>query len=100
MFLYRVKVGELDAVRLLALKNDLSRSEESLRAQCPIREMSMVTEERGRDGSELDIYLALEDFIDAAQLERLAGELNALIDSDAKTTRARSPRVSSEMIHI
>jgi hypothetical protein len=96
MFLYRVKIEELDASRMLTLKNDLTRSEESLRAHCPIREMSVVTE--GRDMRELDIYLALDDFIDGEQLRRLAGELDALIDVDHAP--ARAPRVSSELIHI
>ena len=94
MFLYRVKIEELDASRMLALRADLARGEEGLRAMCPIREMSVVTENHG--APELDIYLALDDFIDAAQLKRLAGELNALLESDA----GACPRVSSEFIHI
>jgi hypothetical protein len=98
MFLYRVKVEELDAIRLVALKNDLTRSEESLRAQCPIREMSVITD-GNRDHRELDIYLALDDFLEEDQLRRLVGELNALIECDTKHTRAK-PRVSSELIHI
>jgi hypothetical protein len=85
MFLYRVKVEELDAARIVALKSDLERSEPDLRAQCPIREMSVVGD-RG-----LDIYLALDDVIGTAQLKRLAAELNAMIDS---------PCVTSELIHI
>jgi hypothetical protein len=96
MFLYRVKVEELDASRMLTLKNDLTRSEETLRAYCPIREMSVVTE--GRDMRELDIYLALEDFVDAEQLQRLASDLNAMVDADAKSNRRL--RMSSELIHI
>lgn len=99
MFLYRVKVEELDAIRLIALKDDLTRSEESLRAQCPIREMSVITDGDGRDHSELDIYLALDDFLEEDQLRRLVGELNALIECDTKHARAK-PRVSSELIHI
>ncbi|HEY4940375.1 MAG TPA: hypothetical protein VII56_03025 [Rhizomicrobium sp.] len=98
MFLYRVKVEELDSLRLLTLKNDLTRSEESLRAQCPIREMSLVSD--GSNRRELDIYLALDDFIDSDQLQRLVGELNSLLDSDAKSNRAHPARVSSELIHI
>lgn len=96
MFIYRVKVEELDALRLLTLKNDLARGEESLRAQCPIREMSLVSDA----GEELDIYLALDDFIDSDQLQRLVGELNSLLDSDTKSNRAHPARVSSELIHI
>ncbi len=93
MFLYRVKVEELDASRMLRLRDDLSRGEESLRAQCPIREMSVVSDGgNGRRG--LDIYLALDDFIEPDQLKRLAGELNTLLGKSAH------PRVSSELIHI
>jgi hypothetical protein len=91
MFLYRVKVEELDAVRLLTLKSDLTRSEDTLRAQCPILEMSLQTD----SPAALDIYLALDDVIDSGQLQRLAGELNALIDTSKKPAR-----VSSELIHI
>ena len=100
MFLYRVKVEELDAMRMLSLKNDLTRGEENLRAHCPIREMSLVSGESEREHGELDIYLALDDFIDSQQLKRLIGELNSLLDGDAKSNRARPPRVSSELIHI
>ena len=95
MFLYRVKIEELDASHMLALRADLARGEEGLRAKCPIREMSVVTEGHGR-ARELDIYLALDDFIEAGQLKLLAGELNALLDHGAKDC----PRVSSELIHI
>jgi len=91
MFLYRVKVEELDASHMLSLRADLARREESLRSQCPIREMSV-----GGGARELDIYLALDDFIEAEQLKRLAGELNALLDGDRRVR----PRVSSELIHI
>ncbi len=94
MFLYRVKVEELDASRLLSLKNDLARSEPALRAQCPIREMSVV----GEDGdAKLDIYLALDDFIGGAQLKTLVAQLNAMLDMWPSRTK---PRVSSELIHI
>ncbi len=91
MFLYRVKVEELDASHLLSLKNDLARNEPALRAQCPIREMSVVSEPR-----ELDIYLALDDVIGSAQLKRLVSKLNSLLDIWASD----KPRVSSELIHI
>ena len=50
-----------------------------MRAQCPIREMSVVTENSDGNG-ELDIYLALDDFIGSDQLRRLVGELNSLLD--------------------
>jgi len=94
MFLYRVKIEELDAARLITLKSDLSRNEDTLRAQCPILEMSLQA-----DGpAKLDIYLALDDVVDSGQLQRLAGELNALIGAGTQTKR--SARVSSELIHI
>ncbi|MGH8121533.1 MAG: hypothetical protein ACREPT_02045 [Rudaea sp.] len=92
MFIYRVKVEELDRSCLLSLKHDLARSEPVLRAKCPIREMSVISHESDR---KLDIYLALDDFIDAAQLRSLAGDLNSLLDAPP-----RAPRVSSELIHI
>jgi len=95
MFLYRVKVEELDASRLLSLKNDLARSEPALRAQCPIREMSVVSDGAAAAG-ELDIYLALDDVIGGAQLKRLVAKLNSLLDIWA----SEKPRVSSELIHI
>ena len=88
MFLYRVKVEELDAARLLSLKNDIVRSENELRGYCPIREMSVIS---GTAARELDIYLALDDVIEPDQLKRLAGDINAMIDAE---------RVSSELIHI
>jgi hypothetical protein len=91
MFLYRVKVEELDTAALLALKADIERHEQDLRAQCPIREMSVV----GEDGSELDIYLALDDVIGAEELKRLGSELEAVLDQGAGC-----PHVSSELIHI
>jgi hypothetical protein len=99
MFLFRVKVEELDASRLLSLKNDLSRNEEALRAHCPIREMSVVTENSDGNG-ELDIYLALDDFIGSDQLRRLVGELNSLLDFEPGRGVVPLPRVSSELIHI
>ncbi len=92
MFLYRVKIEELDAARLLTLKSDLTRGEDALRAQCPFIEMSLET----GGPAELDICLALDDVIDHGQLQRLAGELNAMIA--AKPSKAA--RVSSELIHI
>jgi hypothetical protein len=90
MFLYRVKINELDAARMLSLKQDIANSEMQLRAQCPFLEMSLV----GEAGKALDVYLALEDFIDSTQLRKLANELNALIDSNPR------PHVQSELIHI
>ena len=87
MFLYRVKVEELDAARMLSLKNDIVRSETGLRAHCPIRELSVIS----GAARELDIYLALDDLIEPEQMKRLVGDLNAMIDT---------PRVSTELIHI
>jgi len=97
VFLYRVKVEELDASRLLSLRDDINRNEPSLRRKCPIREMSVITEEDA-DHSELDIYLALDDVIEAEQLKRLVGELNTLLDFDYCAEPL--PKVSSELIHI
>ena len=91
MFLYRVKVEELDAAHMLALKDDIERHEVELRAQCPIREMSVI----GETAQELDIYLALDDVIGAVELKRLAAELNTVFDN-----AEIKPRVSSELIHI
>jgi hypothetical protein len=91
MFLYRVKVEELDAARMLSLQADIARSEETLREHCPIRELSMIS----GAARELDIYLALDDVIEPEQLKRLAGDINALIESERT-----KPRVSSELIHI
>ena len=90
MFLYRVRVEDLDSAHLLALKSDLERHEPGLRAQCPIREMSVGAAER-----ELDIYMALDDVIGTQELKRLAAELNAMFESDSPRAR-----VSAELIHI
>lgn len=98
MFLYRVKVEELDASRMLLLKADIDRRTPELRANCPIREMSVIAG-TDADHSELDIYLALDDFIGADQLKRLVGELNTLLDFEHNSSPAL-PRVSSELIHI
>ncbi len=89
MFLYRVKIEERDATRLVLLRKDIADSEALLRAQCPILEMSLVTEA----DKELDVYLALEDVIDSTQLRNLVGELNTLLEGG-------HARVSSELIHI
>ena len=99
MFLYRVKVEEMTTQSLALLRLDLSRGEENLRAHCPIREMSVVADDRASKG-QLDIYLALDDFIDALQLRRLVGELRAMITLDSHTAKAPEPRVSTELIHI
>ena len=99
MFLYRMKVEELTAQSLALLKMDLSHGEENLRAHCPIREMSIVADERNAD-SQLDIYLALDDFIDGLQLRRLLSELRAMISTDTHAAKAPEPRVSTEFIHI
>ncbi len=93
MFLYRVKVEELDASHMVSLTDDLARGEPALRAQCPIREMSVVS---NAAEAELDIYLALDDFIGGAQLKSLVAKLNSFLDM----WPSHKPRVSSEMIHI
>ncbi|HEY4986608.1 MAG TPA: hypothetical protein VII39_08320 [Bradyrhizobium sp.] len=99
MFLFRVKVEELDAIKLDMLMADLNRNEESIRAKCPIREMSFVAEGgRKQQGNELDIYLALDDLIEPKQLRDLASEINALLDSDLP--KGGTQRVTSELIHI
>ncbi|MBL6854169.1 MAG: hypothetical protein ISS15_16335 [Alphaproteobacteria bacterium] len=100
MFLYRVKVEELDNVRLASLQDDLARSEPGLRAQCPIREMSVVAE-GDADRRLLDICLALDDIIGGDQLRKLVAKLNSFLDFDFKPGKSEQrPRVSSELIHI
>lgn len=89
MFIYRVKVEDLETARMLALESDLRCRENTLRAQCPIREISLVHERRD---SELDIYLALDDCIGRAQLKHLVDEIAALFGA--------KEHVSSELIHI
>lgn len=100
MFLYRVKVEELDAIRLKSLHDDLTRGEDTLRAHCPIREMNLVSDDEDSDHGELDIYLALDDFLEAEQLQRLFGELNTMIDCGANPGAKARPRVSTELIGI
>jgi hypothetical protein len=99
MFVFRVKVEELTARSRSLLKSDLSNGEEILRRQCPIREMNVVADERAPNG-ELDIYLALDDVIDSKQLNRLFGDLRAMIDLEFQADLACQPRVSTELIHI
>jgi hypothetical protein len=99
MFLFRVKVEELTARSLSLLRFNLHRGEETLRTRCPIREMSVVTGEHETKG-ELDIYLALDDFVDSNGLSRLYSDLRAMIDTDLRADAACDPRVSTELIHI
>jgi hypothetical protein len=99
MFIYRVKVGELTEQSLSLLKLDLCQNEKTLREQCPIREMSVVSDADGADG-ELDIYLALDDFIASDQVCRLMEELRTMINHDGATTNYSEPRISTELIHI
>jgi hypothetical protein len=99
MFLYRVKVEELTAQSRSLLKMDLSQGEQNLRAHCPIREMNVVADDGNAKG-QLDIYLALDDFIDGMQVRRLLGELRAMITLDVHAAKAAEPRVSTELIHI
>ena len=99
MFVYRVKVGELTEQSLSLLKLNLSQSEKTLRQQCPIREMSVVSDVDGREG-ELDIYLALDDFIASEQVCRLMEELRTLINHDGASNTYCEPRISTELIHI
>ena len=97
MFLYRVKVEDLDAGSLRALKSDLSNCEVTLRAQCPIREISVVAEDHA---AELDIYLALDDFINMTQIGKLFHELRAMLSLNLEPRQGSHPRVSTEVIHV
>lgn len=99
MFVYRVKVEELTEQSLALLKLDLNQSEKALRAFCPIREMNVVAD-TGASPGKLDIYLALDDFIDGAQVRRMMGELKSMIGHDMVAAEAPEPRVSTEVIHI
>lgn len=99
MFIYRVKVGELTEQRLSLLKSDLNQSERSLREQCPIREMSVVSG-AGATKGELDIYLALDDFIESTQVCKLMEDLRTMINHDRVVAAAPEPRISTELIHI
>ena len=49
---------------------------------------------------ELDIYLALEDFIESTQVCKLMEDLRAMINHDRKASRSPEPRISTELIHI
>jgi hypothetical protein len=99
MFVYKVKVGELSEQSLSLLKFDLNQNEKALREQCPIREMSVVSG-AGQPEGELDIYLALEDFIESTQVCKLMEDLRAMINHDRKASRSPEPRISTELIHI
>jgi hypothetical protein len=99
MFVYRVKVGELTERSQSLLRLDLNQSEKTLREFCPMREMSVVADTRSADRA-LDIYLALDDFIESAQLHRLLGELKSMIGHDMLATGAPEPRISTELILI
>ncbi|MGZ5730313.1 MAG: hypothetical protein ACXWLZ_02115 [Rhizomicrobium sp.] len=99
MFVYRVKVEELTEQSLSLLKLDLYQGEKTLREHCPIREMSVVADDGAHKG-ELDIYLALDDFINGSQVRRLMGELLTMIDHGSVAAEAPEPRVSTELINI
>ena len=99
MFVYRVKVGELTEQSLSLLKSDLNQSEKSLREQCPIREMSVVPGAGAAKG-ELDIYLALDDFIESTQVCKLMEDLRMMINQDRVVAASPEPRISTELIHI
>ena len=99
MFIYRVKVGELTEQSLSLLKSDLNQSERSLREQCPIREMSVVSGAGAAKG-ELDIYLALDDFIESTQVCKLMEDLRVMINHERVVAAAPEPRISTELIHI
>jgi len=99
MFVYKVKVGDLSEQGLSLLKFDLNQSEKALREQCPIREMSVVSG-AGQPRGELDIYLALEDFIESTQVCKLMEDLRAMINHDRTIAQSPQPRISTELIHI
>ena len=99
MFVYKVKVGELSEQGLSLLEFDLNQSEKTLREQCPIREMSVVSG-AGQSKGELDIYLALDDFIESAQVCKLMEDLRTMINHDRKVAQSPEPRISTELIHI
>jgi hypothetical protein len=99
MYVFRMKVEELTARSLSLLKLDLSRCEATLRKECQVREMNVVADERVTKG-ELDIYLALDDFIDTKKLCRVFDDLRSMIDINLKVDEAPTPRVSTELIHI
>jgi hypothetical protein len=90
MFLYRLKIDDLDAHGADELKDDLMREGEALQALFPIREMSVLAE---GDKPRLDVYLALDDIIGSDQLRRLSEELNAMVD-------AHDAHASAELIHV
>ena len=99
MFLFRVKVEELTERSLALLQFHLHQSEATLRKACPIREMNVVADERA-SRSDLDIYLAVDDFIDSKRLTRLFGDLLAMIDVNLQSERTGAPRISTELIHF
>jgi hypothetical protein len=99
MFVYKVKVGELTEQSLSLLKLDLNQSEKALREQCPIREMSVVPG-AGQSKGELDIYLALDDFIESTQVCKLMEDLRMMIHHDHLVAQSPEPRISTELIHI
>jgi len=99
MFVYKVKVGDLSEQSLSLLKFDLNQSEKALREQCPLREMSVVSG-AGQSKGELDIYLALEDFIESTQVCKLMEDLRTMINHDRKIAHSPEPRISTELIHI
>jgi hypothetical protein len=99
MFVYKVKVGDLSEQGLSLLKFDLNQNEKALREQCPIREMSVVSG-AGPSKGELDIYLALEDFIESTQVCKLLEDLRTMINHDRMIARSSEPRISTELIHI
>ncbi|HTP77321.1 MAG TPA: hypothetical protein VMJ73_10100 [Rhizomicrobium sp.] len=99
MFVFRVKVEELTEKSLSLLELGLSESGKMLGAVCPIREMNVVAQSGNRDRA-LDIYLALDDFIEASQVRRLMGELQGMIGHDMRAAEAVEPRITTELIQI
>ena len=71
----------------------------TLRERGPVREMGVVSDADGTAG-ELDIYLALDDFIASDQICKLMEELRAMINHDGAMVNYCEPRISTELIHI
>jgi hypothetical protein len=90
MFLYRVKIEELDGARAVRLRSGLSQDEDALFAHFPIQQMNIL----GEDDA-LEIYLALDDIIGAEQLRRLAGDIRSMVRS-----HDHEARVSADIIHV
>ena len=54
----------------------------------------------GMSQGELEIYLALDDFIESTQVCKLMEDLRTMINHDRAVAAAPEPRISTELIHI